>query len=168
MRLVTGGQPEDWSDWLAIATAVHNNQKNSTTGLLPNQILLGIEPTLHPLEHHKMNNKAAERSMERMEEAWEQATRAINRKAAIIPPAQYKPGDQVWLEATHLKLPHQGSKLNPKWYSPFKILNMVSPVAFKLDLPVLWMIHPIFHTSSLPHMSRHMPIVQTTPSPHLT
>ena len=70
-----------------------------------------------------------------MEEAWEQATRAINKKAAIMPPAQYKPRDQVWLEVTHLKLPHQGSKLNPKWYGPFKILYAVSLVAFKLDLP---------------------------------
>ena len=25
LRLITGGQPEDWSDWLTIATAVHNN-----------------------------------------------------------------------------------------------------------------------------------------------
>ena len=75
---MTGGQPEDWSDWLAIATAVHNNWKNSTTSLSPNQILLGIEPILHPSEHHKTNNEAVERRIKRMEEAWEQATRAIN------------------------------------------------------------------------------------------
>ena len=67
----------------------------------------------------------------------------------MTPPDQYKARDQVWLEATHLKLLHQGSKLNPKWYSPFKILKAVSPVAFKLDLPVLWTIYPIFHASLL-------------------
>ena len=84
-----------------------------------------------------------------MEEAWRQATRTINRKAAEVPPAQYKPRDQVWLEVTHLKLPHQGSKLNPKQYGPFKILDAISPVAFKLDLPVSWTIHPVFHASLL-------------------
>ena len=156
LRLVTGGQPEDWLDWLAIATAVHNNWKNSTTGLSPNQILLGIEPTLHPSEHHKTNNKAVERRIERMGEAQEQATRAINRKASIMPPDQYKPQNHVWLEATHLKLPHQGSKLNPKWYDPFKILNVISLVAFKLDLPISWAIHPIFHASLLtPYVKTH-------------
>ena len=156
LRLVTGGQPKDWLDWLAIATAVHNNWKNSTTSLSPKQILLGIEPTLHPSEHHKTNNKAMERRVERMEEAQEQATRAINKKAAIMPLAQYKPRDQVWLEATHLKLPHQGSKLNLKWYIPFKILNVISPVAFKLDLPVSWTIHPVFHASLLtPYVETH-------------
>ena len=64
-----GGQPENWPDWLAIAIPVHNNQKNITTSLSPNQILLGIEPILHLSEHHKTNNKAMERKMERMEEA---------------------------------------------------------------------------------------------------
>ena len=84
-----------------------------------------------------------------MEEAQEQATRAINKKATITPLAQYKPRDQVWLEATHLKLPHQGSKLNLKCYGPFKILGAISPVAFKLELPVSWTIHPVFHASLL-------------------
>ena len=90
-----GGQPENWPDWLAIATAVHNNQKNATTSLSPNQILLGIEPTLHPSEHYKTNNEAVERRVKRMEEAQEQATRAINKKATEVPQAQYKPKDQV-------------------------------------------------------------------------
>ena len=69
MRLETGRQPKDWPDWLAIATAVHNNWKNSMTGLSPNQILLGIGPILHPPEHYKTNNEAAERRIKRMEEA---------------------------------------------------------------------------------------------------
>ncbi len=39
--------PEDWTDWLSIATAVHNDWKNITTGLSPNQILLRLSPSLH-------------------------------------------------------------------------------------------------------------------------
>ena len=73
-----------------------------------------------------------------------------------MPLAQYKPGDQVWLEATHLKLPHQGSKLNPKCYGPFKVLKEISPVAFKLELPISWTIHLVFHTSLLtPYVKTH-------------
>jgi transposase InsO family protein len=48
LRLVTSGQPDNWTEWVTVATAVHNNWKNSTTGLLPNQILIGYEPTLGP------------------------------------------------------------------------------------------------------------------------
>jgi hypothetical protein len=43
LRIVTAQHPQDWTQWLALAMAVHNNQRNTTTGLSPNQILLGIE-----------------------------------------------------------------------------------------------------------------------------
>jgi hypothetical protein len=36
LRLVTSASPKDWTHWLAIAMAVHNNQRNKTTGLSPN------------------------------------------------------------------------------------------------------------------------------------
>jgi hypothetical protein len=42
--LVTSTLPDDWTQWLAIMMMVHNNWKNETTGLSPNQILL-VSPT---------------------------------------------------------------------------------------------------------------------------
>jgi hypothetical protein len=60
LRLVTAASPEDWTHWLAIATAVHNNRKNETTGLSPNQILLGYELTLQPEGDIPSNNEATE------------------------------------------------------------------------------------------------------------
>jgi hypothetical protein len=36
----------EWSKWLPIATAVHNNSRNSTTGFTPNELLIGWEPPL--------------------------------------------------------------------------------------------------------------------------
>jgi hypothetical protein len=35
---------------MAMASAVHNNRRNETTGLSPNQILLGYETALAPPE----------------------------------------------------------------------------------------------------------------------
>jgi len=58
LHLVTSSQPEDWSTWLPIASAVHNNQRNATTGLLPNQILLRYETTLIPSSAAETNNQA--------------------------------------------------------------------------------------------------------------
>jgi len=66
-----------------------------------------------------------------------------------IPMAQYKLGDQVWLEATHLHLPHQKSKLVPKRMGPFWINKVISPVAYWLALPAAWRIHDVFHASLL-------------------
>ena len=48
LRMVTSANPEDWTQWLALASAVHNNRRNMTTGLSPNQILLGYKPQLLP------------------------------------------------------------------------------------------------------------------------
>ncbi len=48
LQIITRGQPEDWHRWLAIATAVHNNQTNSTTKLSPNKVLIGHQIKLLP------------------------------------------------------------------------------------------------------------------------
>jgi len=60
LQLVTSAAPEDWTQWLTIASAVHNNQENATTKLAPNQILLGYETTLVPSETPPSNNEAAQ------------------------------------------------------------------------------------------------------------
>jgi hypothetical protein len=116
LRLVTSASPEDWTHWLAIATAVHNNWRNETTGLSPNQILLGYELTLQPEENTPSNNEAIETRVQSMNEKRVQAINAINQtvqtKQAMM--SQYKLGEQVWLEVTHLKIHHQKTKLKPK------------------------------------------------------
>jgi len=52
--------PEDWTHWLALTSAVHNNRKNETMGLSPNQILLGHDMSLAPEEEWQLNNELAE------------------------------------------------------------------------------------------------------------
>ena len=39
---------------------------------------------------------------------------------------------------------------------PFTITKVVSPVAFRLDLPPRWKIHPTFHASNLKAYIRHL------------
>ena len=60
LRLITSSSPEDWTKWLTIASAVHNNRKNSTTRLSPNQILLGYETKMNSSENTPSNNEAAQ------------------------------------------------------------------------------------------------------------
>ena len=44
---IVASHPEDWLYWIAVASAVHNNQINSTIGLLPNEIFLAIPHAWH-------------------------------------------------------------------------------------------------------------------------
>ena len=69
-----------------------------------------------------------------------------------VKPTNYKPyqkGDRVWLEATHLHTTHSTKKLGPKRYGPFKVLEVVRHVNFRLELPAHWKIHNIFHAKLL-------------------
>ena len=86
-----------------------------------------------------------------MNQRREQVVEALNRTVEQkgVPPAQYKAGDQVWLEGKNLKFPHQVTKLAPKQYGPFKIIKEISPVAYQLQLPLTWTIHDVFHMSLL-------------------
>jgi integrase-like protein/chromodomain-containing protein len=150
LQIVTLTSPEEWTNWLSIASAVHNNQRNDTTGLLPNQILWGHEATLVPDNNAPTWNQAANDWIEDMKRNQQTAIFALNKTAGKVPtPSPYRVGDQVWLEATHLCLPYQSTKLAPKHHSPFPIVKVVSPVAFQLRIPMAWNIHDIFHASLL-------------------
>jgi hypothetical protein len=58
--------------------AVHNNWKNETTRLSPNQILLGYELTLQPKGDAPSNNEAMEMRVQNMKEKRAQAIDTIN------------------------------------------------------------------------------------------
>ena len=98
--------PEAWTNWISIATTVHNNRRNATTKLSPNQILLGYETKLIPAGTGESTNEATEQRLETIIEKRLVAIDAINQMAKTRAPipSQYKCGDQVWLKTTHLKL----------------------------------------------------------------
>src|SRR6266581_1641758 len=79
LRLVTSQHPQDWIEWLSIASAVHNNRRNATTGLSPNQILLGYDPSLHPARVPITANQTAEDRVLEMTTRRKEATDALNR-----------------------------------------------------------------------------------------
>jgi hypothetical protein len=88
LRIVTLASPEDWTQWLALASAVHNNRRNATTRLSPNQILLGYEPQLTLEISPPSNNDLAEEHIRKLIENKDQATMAINEAAkgnGVIP-----------------------------------------------------------------------------------
>ena len=50
--------------------------------------------------------------------------------------------------------PHIPQKIKSRWIGPFHITKEVSPIAFRLDLPLGWRIHLVFHVSKLKRYMR--------------
>src|SRR5258708_2739141 len=62
---------------------------------------------------------------------------------------KYQTGDLVWLEGRHLQTNQPTAKLAPKRNGPFRIIQVMSPVNYWLELPTQWSIHPVFHIDLL-------------------
>jgi hypothetical protein len=62
---------------------------------------------------------------------------------------KYQVGNQVWLEGRHLCTNQPTVKLAPKCHGPFKVIQVMSAVNYRLELPTQWSIHDIFHTDLL-------------------
>jgi hypothetical protein len=62
-------------------------------------------------------------------------------------------GDMVYLRLQPFKQDafglHQNMKLTTRFYGPFKVLERIGQVAYKIQLPESADIHPIFHVSRL-------------------
>ena len=148
--LISANQ-SDWSDWLSVATLVHNNSANATTGFPPSQLLVGWEPPLTPKQGTRSNNVTAKQQVENLQNNRTLAIEALNKTAQnnTLTEARWNLGQMVWLEAKNLSLPYGTIKLAPRRHGPFKITKIISPVAYQLQLPHQWNIHLVFHASLL-------------------
>src|ERR1700744_3921366 len=62
---------------------------------------------------------------------------------------RYKIGDQVWLEGHNLQTQYPTKKFRAQRYSPLKVIKVMSPVNYQLELPRQWSIPSMFHTDLL-------------------
>jgi hypothetical protein len=53
----------------------------------------------------------------------------------------FKKDDEVWLNSKNLKLPYPTRKLALKREGPFPIIEVISPLSYRLKLPDQWKIH---------------------------
>ncbi len=152
LRFWVNERQDNWHAYLPLAEFAHNNWPNETTGESPFFVLYGFNPqadwTDKPspipqvalrLDQFKKARQRAQELMIKAQKSWV--------KNKDTPKCQE--GDLVWLEGRHLRTNQPTTKLVPKRHGPFQIVQVMSPVNYRLKLPTQWSIHNVFHIDLL-------------------
>nr|GEZ72003.1 hypothetical protein [Tanacetum cinerariifolium] len=151
-----GGLPKVKAEWW------YNTSFHSSLGRTPFEALYGYRPPLHiPYIPRDVADQDVDELM-RDREAAIKVLRQSLLKAQNCMKQQadkhqtervFKPGSWVYLKLQpymkNLLRVHKHSKLTPKYFGPFLIVEKVGAVAYRLDLPSDALIYPVFHVSLL-------------------
>ena len=75
-----------------------------------------------------------------MKETYEQNKRKVH---------VFNVNDKVWLSAKDIKIHQKSSKLGPRQLGPYVVLERISDLGYKLELPQSLKVHNIFHVDHL-------------------
>ena len=155
-----GKHQHDWADWLACAEFSINNKINSSTGYSPFFLNYGRNPH-HPLLPFRKSSSGVPRADEfaKQMEALAKETsaalilannamkRSFDKHHRDIPPLL--PGSLVLLNSKGIESNLPSRKLSDKRHGPFKVIERIGDVSYRLLLPSSWKIHNVFHVSKL-------------------
>ena len=152
---------DDWADWLPLAEFATNSVQSETTHVSPFFANYGFHPRMgfEPVPPASLPATLdAERFARRMQMITEFVrTEIVSAQARYEdqanrrrqPARRYHVGQYVWLDARNIKTLRPLKKLDWKNLGPFRIKEIISPHAYKLDLPASMRIHPVFNVSLL-------------------
>lgn len=160
LRIFVNHHQDNWDSLLPLAEFSINNPKASGTSLTPFFANLGYHPrtptstdtsVIHDVQLSIDEIKAIDKFIQDniMVAQDQQKSQADKHRIEH----NILPGDMVLLSTQNIVAAsdrlRQSKKLLPKFIGPYKVIKIVSPVSFQLDLPEDLKIHPIFHVSLL-------------------
>ena len=167
LRCYTSYLQDDWAECLHTAEFACNNWESATTGLTPffansgqhprigNEPIAPQDPTADDLVMPEDQALEFATNMDKVESylhdemLWAQAVYEKQANRRRMPPPNYKVGDRVYLSARNLRTRRPSPKLDWKSLGPYKIIERVGPLAFRLELPPTMAIHDVFHVNLL-------------------
>jgi hypothetical protein len=151
LRAYAGMYQKDWVKWLPMAEFSYNNAVHSATGTSPFRCLYGRDPVMTPSKF-QMEVPEANNMADTLQEIWEETGAALRlakeRMAGREPgevPETFDIGEKVWLDSQNLRLKTNSTKLTDKPLGPFKVLEKLSDLAYRLELPEHLKIHNVFY-----------------------
>ncbi|XP_071724404.1 uncharacterized protein [Rutidosis leptorrhynchoides] len=177
IRCFASEQPRSWSRWLAWAEYWYNTSYHDSAGSTPFQAVYGRPPpTLILFLPGEIRVTAVEANLLDRDEilcqlrfnlqrAQQRMVKTANMKRRDV---QFEVGDDVFLKLRQHRQNSAATRVHPKlaarYFGPFRILQRVGTVAYKLELPPSSKIHPVFHVSQLKRMIGNHPVITDLPA----
>jgi len=146
--------PTSWSNALKKAEFVYNNRTHADRTQTPFQLMYGLEPRTMPMPFNyreKPNTSERLRQLDQWRKDAEIAHEYARQQMRDRIKATYEPfvkGQQVWLNGRNLSLSYN-KMITTKREGPFEVLEVLSPVNYRLRLPIKWKLYDTFHASLL-------------------
>lgn len=178
LRNMTFQEPNKWYSWLALAEWWYNTTFHTAIQMTPFKAMYGYSPP--QINEFSVPCNISEEARVTIEEK----EAILNKLKNSLADAQHRMkyfadknrternlevGDMVYLKLKPYRQSAFGIrgslKLRSKFYGPFKVLQKIGQLAYKLQLPDDAQIHPVFHVSQLKkHLGKHAIPMSNLPS----
>ncbi|CAJ0966038.1 unnamed protein product [Ranitomeya imitator] len=158
LRCFVSADQDDWVTFLPLAEFALNNRASSATLVSPFFCNSGFHPRFSSGQVEPSDCPGVDMVVDRLHQIWshvvdnlklsqERAQQFANRRRRVGP--RLRVGDLVWLSSRFVPMKVSSPKFKPRFIGPYRILEILNPVSFRLDLPASFAIHNVFHRSLL-------------------